>query len=235
MTRTSRASAQAAMSTPPTVAAPAAARLRPRASASLILIDRSGASHRVLVGRRGSAHVFMPDLYVVPGGRRDPRDHALPFAADLHPLVLDRLKQNGRRPLSEASARALALAAARELCEETGLHLSTMPDMAPNLSCLRYIARAVTPPGASRRFDNRFFAAFTDEAGIEAQHATESAELSDLRWLSLDALEAVKMPEIVLAVLDDLKKSLESNRSLPFGSDVWVYTNRNGMFLRHRL
>lgn len=213
----------------------AAARLRPRPSASLILVDRSSSICRILVGRRGSGHVFMPDLYVVPGGRRDPRDHALPFARDLHPQVLARLQRDGRRLLSAASARALALAAARELLEETGLGLSAGPAQAPDLSCLRYIARAVTPPGAPRRFDNRFFATFIDECGIDDRQMKDSDELTDLRWLAIDALETVKMPEILLAVLGDLKKSLESDRSLPFGSDVCVYTNRNGAFLRRRL
>lgn len=211
------------------------ARLRPRPSASIILIDRSSSICRILVGRRGSGHVFMPDLYVVPGGRRDARDHTRPFARDLHPQVLAHLQQNGRRLLPAASARALALAAARELCEETGLGLGAAPPQAPDLSCLRYIARAVTPPGAPRRFDNRFFAAFIDEAGINGQSMTDSDELADLRWLAIDALETVKMPGILLAVLADLKKSLESDRSLPFGSDVCVYTNRNGAFLRRRL
>ncbi len=63
-------------------------RLRPRASASIILIERSGTSPSVLVGKRSSGHVFMPDLYVFPGGRRDPRDHALPYSRDLDPASL---------------------------------------------------------------------------------------------------------------------------------------------------
>lgn len=52
----------------------------PKDAASLILIDRSNEAPRVLMGRRGSGHVFMPDVYVFPGGKRDARDHALPSA-----------------------------------------------------------------------------------------------------------------------------------------------------------
>ncbi|WP_377295484.1 NUDIX domain-containing protein [Rhizobium sp. SGZ-381] len=212
--------------------------LRPRPSASLILIDRAASTPRILVGRRGSGHAFMPDVYVFPGGRRDPRDFILPFFRDLAPAVLQKLQAGPSAPQSTAGARALALAAARELHEETGLtlgHPDTVAERGVDLSSLRYLARAVTPPGAVRRFDNRFFATFIDEAEIDLSRLRESDELSDFRWLDLCDLRAVKLPEIVLAVADDLKKSLESGRCLPFGSDVQVYTSRNGAFLRSRL
>src|SRR5690606_18915148 len=71
-------------------------------------------------------------------------------------------------------ARAVALAAVRETFEETGLILGRAAPAAtvagpwreyrqagalPDLSVLSYIARAITPPGRSRRFDARFFTA----------------------------------------------------------------------------
>ena len=214
-------------------------RLRPKASASLILIDRSRPSPHVLVGRRGSGHAFMPDLYVFPGGRRDQRDHALPFSGDLNPAVMDLLLRRCPPTMGQSGARALALAALRELHEETGLQLgpAALSDVSyrPDLSSLRFVARAVTPPGAVRRFDNRFFATFVDEASIDLQSLRESDELSDFRWLDLAALHSVRLPEIVAVVARDLKISLESDPSLPFGSDVYTYSNRNGQFLRSRL
>lgn len=214
-------------------------RLRPKASASLILIDRSRRSPHVLVGRRGSGHAFMPDLYVFPGGRRDQRDHALPFAQDLNPTVMDLLLRRCPPSMGASGARALALAALRELYEETGLRLGAASlsetPYRPDLSSLRFVARAVTPPGAVRRFDNRFFATFVDEACIDLQSLRESDELSDFRWLDLAALDSVRLPEIVAVVARDLKISLESDPSLPFGSDVYTYSNRNGQFLRSRL
>lgn len=212
-------------------------RLRPKASASLILIDRSRPSPHVLVGRRGSGHAFMPDLYVFPGGRRDARDHALPFSQDLNPAVIDLLLRRFPAAMGTNGARALALAAIRELHEETGLRLGTASNALyrPDLSSLRFVARAVTPPGAVRRFDNRFFATFVDEALIDLQGLRDSDELSDFRWLDLAALDSVRLPEIVAVVARDLKISLESDPSLPFGSDVYAYSNRNGQFLRSRL
>jgi 8-oxo-dGTP pyrophosphatase MutT (NUDIX family) len=65
---------------------------RPRDAASIMLLDRSQADVRVLVGRRHKAHVFMPNLHVFPGGRRDRDDHRLPFCGDIHPAVLERLR-----------------------------------------------------------------------------------------------------------------------------------------------
>ena len=53
---------------------PRPATMRPRDAASIMLLDRVGGRVRVLMGRRHSAHAFMPDLYVFPGGRRDTGD-----------------------------------------------------------------------------------------------------------------------------------------------------------------
>jgi 8-oxo-dGTP pyrophosphatase MutT (NUDIX family) len=212
--------------------------LRPRASASLILIDRSMPRPQVFVGRRGSGHAFMPDLYVFPGGRRDRGDHTLPFARDLHPTVMESLLLSGPSRLRPAGARALALAALRELSEETGLSLTAeSADGTPDadLSSLRYIARAVTPPGAVRRFDNRFFATFMDEARIDLANLRESEELNDFRWLPLDDLDAVRLPPILRCISADLKILLEAERGLPFGSQLHRYTNRNGQFQRSQL
>ena len=45
---------------------------RPKDAATLILVDRSGAIPKVLVGRRHDKVVFMPGKFVFPGGRTDP-------------------------------------------------------------------------------------------------------------------------------------------------------------------
>src|ERR1051325_11791196 len=64
MTRTARASM-----------APAP---RPRDAATLILIDRSSAVPKVLLGKRHGGHAFMPDKFVFPGGRVEPHDRHVP-------------------------------------------------------------------------------------------------------------------------------------------------------------
>ena len=96
--------------------------LRPRDSATLILIDRSGTVPKVLLGRRHERHRFLPGKFVFPGGRVEIKDRLMPTAAPLHARDTERLMQRVKRP-SLAKAAAYALAAIRETYEETGLML----------------------------------------------------------------------------------------------------------------
>src|SRR4051794_23946158 len=56
---------------------------RPVDAATLILIDRSGATPKVLVGKRHDKVVFMPGKFVFPGGRVDKTDNKIPVAAPI--------------------------------------------------------------------------------------------------------------------------------------------------------
>src|SRR5262245_41162216 len=94
---------------------------RPSDSATLILLRRDDDTPRVLLGRRHSAHAFMPGMYVFPGGRRDQVDCRTRFERDLHPEVLAKLMLRARGVRSVSRARGLAIAAVRETFEETGL------------------------------------------------------------------------------------------------------------------
>ena len=207
---------------------------RPRDAASIILIDRSSAQPRILMGRRGRGHAFMPDLYVFPGGRRDPRDHALPFAEDLHPQVGEKLLAASAGRLTPRGARALALAALRELHEEAGLRICA-DNGAADLSQLRYVARAITPPGNVRRFDTRFFLLPADEYGLHQQVLRDSDELQDIRWVAFDALADISVPRITRSILADVKALLKTDPSLPFGLPVPFYFMRHGRFVRSQL
>ncbi|QXC51648.1 NUDIX hydrolase [Agrobacterium salinitolerans] len=205
--------------------------MRPRDAASIILFDRSGSQLRVLMGRRSSAHVFMPGAYVFPGGKRDPRDHALPFSSDLHPAVLHSLTASAARRLSAAGARALALAAARELFEETGVDLG-LNTRGPDLSRFRYVARAITPPGNVRRYDTRFFCCYADELHLDISLTRDSDELSDVQWLDMTDLSSLNMPKITRTVLEDVTKLMIGDPSLPFESPARLYVTRHGRFIR---
>ncbi|OBZ96496.1 hydrolase [Pararhizobium polonicum] len=214
---------------------------RPREAASVMLLDRSAGGVRVLVGRRNKAHVFMPDLHVFPGGRRDRDDHRLAWNGDIHPAVLARLKTACGPRASESRLRAIALAALRELHEEASIAIgargcgnTTLPFL-PDLTNLRYMARAITPPGHPRRFDTHFFALFTDEAGVEPGDIRDSQELEDLRWIDVNDVSAVRMPDITGIILGDLRASLQSDASLPFGRPVPFYYTRHGRFVRDLL
>lgn len=208
--------------------------LRPRDAATLILIDRSGPQWRVLMGKRHARHVFMPDLYVFPGGRRDARDHALPYVSDIHPVVMEKLRSETAAPRGVARMRALALAAIRELHEETGLAIGETGDrgLAARLDGLRYVARAITPPGMVRRFDTRFFSAFSDEAGIDPESVRDSQELHDLRWVGLRSTDDIPMPEITRSILEELRNLMDNNPGLPYGLPVPFYFAKRNVMVR---
>src|ERR1700728_1678766 len=140
---------------------------RPKDAATLILVDRSSAIPKVLVGKRHDKVVFMPGKFVFPGGRVDKSDNRVPVAAPItKELEANLLK--GSPKITTSRARSLAVAAIREACEETGLCLGRKSDsnaklegpwkpfgeagLLPDPSGLFLIARAITPPGRVRRF-----------------------------------------------------------------------------------
>src|SRR5229473_1959443 len=159
-----------------------------RDAATMLVIDRTGRTPQVLLGRRHHGHKFMPGKYVFPGGRVERADRRMSAATALDKRVEARLMKEVRYPSAEKS-RGFPLAAIREVFEETGLILGTKMDqplatfprkrgkgegprhapsdewakfagsgVAPDLAAVHFIARAITPPGRPRRFDTRFFA-----------------------------------------------------------------------------
>lgn len=207
----------------------------PRDAASLILMDRSQPVPRALLGKRGKGHAFMPDLYVFPGGRRDPGDNRTRLAQPLRNEVADKLLARTKARFHSQAARGLAVAAAREMFEEA--HLSLTPpehgtNLCPDVSHFRYLARAITPPGQSRRFDTRFFACFCDELGLDPSAIRDSDELHDLTWVPIDSHDQHPLPRITRVILTDVAQALEEDPSLSFGRPVPFYYFRNGRFVR---
>ncbi len=217
--------------------------VRPVDAASILLLDRSGGGIRVLVGRRSSRHVFMPDVYVFPGGRRDATDRLVPVSGPLNPLACERLSLRTGTRCSDSRLRALGVAALRELYEEAGIAVGRpLEAMAggglpfrPDLSSLRFLARAITPAGMVRRFDTRFFTLFTDEAGIDPAGATASHELEDVHWVDIFDHGGIDMPDITVLILEELRKSIQEDKSLPFGRAAPLYYTQRGRFLRDLL
>jgi len=70
------------------------------------------------------------------------------------------------------------------------------------------IARAITPPNRTRRFDARFFMADAGAIG-HALDATHHEELLKPSWLSLAEARALDLPGITRRVLDEVELRLD--------------------------
>lgn len=162
----------------------------PRPAASLLVLRHTPAGPSVLMGLRGAGHSFMPNRLVFPGGAVDAADHGAPVATSLPAHVLRRLQASSDPSL----AAALAVAAARELAEETGLTLGTPP----HVGGFDYLCRAVTPPASPKRFDARFF---TVDAAAVSGTLAGSGELEDLRWFSVAEALALDLAGATRGVL----------------------------------
>ncbi len=215
----------------------AAVSLRPKDAATLLLVDRSGETPRVLMGRRGGGHVFMPDVFVFPGGRRDRSDAAMPFQTDLHPQVLERLASTADA-VSVRRARGIAMAAIRELHEETGLVIGQLERTAQsmrlsaNLQSLRYVARAITPPGNVRRFDTRFFLTFCRRGGNRSHGDPKLRRVAGSAMAGYGRRDEPENAPDHPDHLDDVKKLMSADPSLPFGSAGPFYYLRHGRLQR---
>ena len=194
----------------------AARPVRPRDAASLAILRGHGAATEVLLGRRASRHRFMPNVYVFPGGRLDRADVVARPASPLRPEVEARLCARWSADI----ARGLAVAAVRETFEETGLAFGRVEQgrLAPELSALDYIARAITPPDSPIRYHARFFTARAEHAGGELR---DSEELSDLRWLRPE--EALRLPlvDVTEFVLQEIVRRVSG--WTPPGAPLFCY------------
>lgn len=206
-----------------------------RDAATIVLVRRDGAGGpRVLMGQRGAGAAFMPSKYVFPGGAIDAQDATVPLAGGLAAEDHARL---AALPVTAAPPPPGAMIAAgvRELWEEAGLRLGRPLDwdtpppsdwasfaeggIAPYAPAMRFIFRAVTPPGRTRRFDARFFLAdAADVLGDPDDFARACDELSHLHWIGLAEARALDLPFITEVVLAEAAAILagEGQSGVPF-------------------
>jgi 8-oxo-dGTP pyrophosphatase MutT (NUDIX family) len=213
----------------------------------------------VLLGKRHSRHAFMPGHYVFPGGRIEAADRLAPAFAELHPRVEARLGAAVVRSKAKAP-RAVALAAIRETFEETGMVIGRKAvagvqpapggrigaathkpwgeflatGFLPDLSGLRFIARAITPPRARRRFDARFLAIDAVAIAHRAPGVVHpEAELTELIWVGLTEALKLPLPDITEMVLADLAGCIAAG--LPYDSPVPFYRGLHRRYIRELL
>lgn len=243
---------------------PSVRNLRPRDAASLIIIDRNAKEPRILMGQRNSAMNFMPDKFVFPGGGTERQDARVFAVNQLRPQDETKLLAGMGSRASAARARGLAMTAIRETYEETGLLLGTPQPASPvaslshpwdgfaqhnhlpDLSRLRYVARAITPPGHVRRYDARFFASFLDEishpnsanahqftdTSVTESSAYNEPELSDLKFVSFAEAQNLNIADITRIILRDIEKLLLEDLSLSSIYPVPFYRKRHGRHVR---
>ncbi len=170
----------------------------------------------------------MPGKWVFPGGRIHRSDFGVAAATDLDADTHAALA----RTCAPARGRALALAAIRETFEETGLIVGRpgegrvsaksewrefvatghLPDLAP----LQFVARAVTPPARTRRFDARFFT--VDAAHlVSLEPGPGCGELDEIAWFDWDAAAGLDLPSITRAILAEVaQRDREPGRPIPY-------------------
>lgn len=188
-----------------------------RDAATVIALRDRETEPQVLMGQRGASAAFMPSKFVFPGGAVDPADAQVDLARPLPGLCAGRLCEDCTQDLSHA----LAVAAIRELWEETGLILGmkgtwpgAVPDdwtgyaetgHVPSAHALQFVFRAITPPGRPRRFDARFFLVDADEiAGDPDDFSGACDELSHLQWIPLKRVREFDLPFITDVVLAEV-------------------------------
>lgn len=223
--------------------------MRPRDAATLILLDRKGSDLLVLMGRRHPKHAFMPGKFVFPGGRTDPADSRIAVAEELHPDEETKLAGTTARA-SRSRARAIALSAIRETYEEAGLLIGHKRAFStekadwqgfadhgvyPSLETLRFVGRAITPPGRVRRFDTRFLAAWRSDVVVALEGGGPTNELEELVWLPISDAKQADIPTITGKMLGELEGRLARDPLLRPGGAVPFYRMVRNRFVREIL
>jgi 8-oxo-dGTP pyrophosphatase MutT (NUDIX family) len=144
--------------------------------AATVMLVRDRPELHVFVLRRNQALDFAPGATVFPGGAVDPEDAAV---------------------AAELGVDEFRAAAARECLEECGIPIDARD--------LVEFARWITPVGAPRRYDTRFFVVRAPD-GHEGEH--DGSELVASAWMRpADVLRAFAQGEIDLIL--PTQRSLE--------------------------
>lgn len=176
-----------------------------RAAATVMLVRDAGPGIETFVLRRVTTMAFASGMTVFPGGGVDPAD-----AHDVTWHGPDPSWWGTALGAEPAAARALVVAAVRELFEETGVlvagrapagpvpvlpdevreavvqHRATLPQVLAEAGLgvrsdlLRPWANWLTPPGQGRRYDTFFFVAALPD-GQQARMLTTEADLGQWR------------------------------------------------------
>lgn len=180
--------------------------MKPRPAATVVVARDGEHGLEVLLLRRTKKAVFMPGVYVFPGGAVDRQDHDPALISRAPGVDGDALNRSLAVP---GGGMGFLAAAIRECFEEAGLLLADIGvpavadmdrwrrrlasgeltlaqlcrelDLTLHADRLGYLSRWITPPGPPRRFDARFFAA-PAPPGQTARH--DGAETTAHLWIT---------------------------------------------------
>jgi len=222
---------------------------RPKDAASLLIFDLDNPSGiHVLMGRRHPEQDFIPDKLVFPGGRVSAADSRISVSRDLaEPDRQNILFDMKGRP-SRSRARGIALAAIRETFEETGLLIGRTGDkpqksrssqwrdylgtgISPDLCQLTFIARAITPPRTSRRYDTRFF--LTTKTEIAKTVGNGDGEFTETLWIPVCEADKFDIHPMPRAILDDAMTRINPKTGRIGSGEIPYYFMQNGIFRRN--
>jgi glyoxylase-like metal-dependent hydrolase (beta-lactamase superfamily II)/8-oxo-dGTP pyrophosphatase MutT (NUDIX family) len=215
-----------------------------RLAASLLLLRDGEQGLEVLMVRRAEREGDRRSgAAVFPGGMLDPRDRQ----AHAHCVGADDVAASRQLGVAEGGLDYL-IAAVRETFEEVGLLLTEgAPDLAAlqpwrqqlqagstgvaefcaatgvrlDLGGLVYFSHWLTPPGAAKRFDTRFFAVAAPLGQLAVADGTESVELM---WLTpvqaLDRERGLKLLPVTRRLLTDLSAHASTATALQAMRDI---------------
>jgi 8-oxo-dGTP pyrophosphatase MutT (NUDIX family) len=168
-----------------------------RHAASLLVVRNRPSGIEVLMGVRRPGHRFLPNQLVFPGGAVDSNDFDAQTGSEPPEEVLTALQHR----TSPGLARAITVAAARELYEETGLSLGDPL----RLDRIGYLCRAVTPSHSANRFNARFLT--TPAESVDGNHS-DSRELYDVRYYPIQVALALEIMNVTRWVVGCLLRRL---------------------------
>ena len=208
-------------------------------AASLIVIKKIKSNLYILMGKRPPKQVFMPDIFVFPGGRVEKSDGYMESFSELTNGVSNILT----RHCTAHRARAIALASIRETYEETGLMIGKTHEefksissknwkdfqnkkVKPRLDVLSLIARAITPKGQARRYNARFFA-------VDAIHShgkiTKNDELLEIDWYPIEYIKNnLPLAQVTELVLNQIEIIFKNYNNINFINEIPIYSRRKG-------
>lgn len=230
---------------------PPVAGVRPLNASTLVIVQNQGRDLRVLMGKRHHSLKFMPGALVFPGGRVDASDATAPASEELPAETTRLIVAHMRGRKTARGARALGMAALRELAEESGLLIGDANNgiaaphgwpgygerqITPSLAGLALLARAITPPGLPRRFDTWFFVTTADRIAHTPQGGfSPSGELEELQWIRPQEALQAQTREITRVMLVELMHRLERDPGLDPAHGAPCYRTVNRRFQKSEM